>query len=140
MPTADPRVRLGPISEEPSRVAVFVRAGFICRRELAAHGVHHPLEVISELSASCLIFASRPTHWHTRRSLWGFLTSLHYELCQCIDPLGSAMAGLVCTKFSTVPRFSKYQKSTLKFESTLEVLKFIKSTTHQSLSSKYVPV
>ena len=30
------------------------------------------------------------------------------------------------TKFSTVPRFSKYQKSTLKFESTLEVLKFIK--------------
>ena len=59
------------------------------------------------------------------------------------ERLGGVRAGLVRrqrAKFSTVPRFSKYQKSTLKFESTLEVLKFIKSTTHQSLSSKYVRV
>ena len=56
----------------------------------------------------------------------------HREVCTHTHKCG--------TKFSTVPRFSKYQKSTLKFESTLEVLKIIKSTTHQSLSSKYVPV
>ena len=50
----------------------------------------------------------------------------HREVCTHTHKCG--------TKFSTVPRFSKYQKSQLKFESTLKVLKFTQSTSLSHVS------